>query len=290
MMTRTNLILVRQALHNAVESLLENDFEEGRLEAELLLASVMGLNRTELLLRLDDDLSTDQTEELERLLRRRLNHEPIAYIIGHKEFFGLDFHVTPATLIPRPETELLVEKALELARGQAISIADIGTGCGAIAVTLAAHLPEAEVYAVDVSAAALKIAESNAQIHGVAERVHFMQGDLLQPLTKSVDIILANLPYVSDREMGKLDEGVFRHEPETALAGGTEGMDQIERLLLQAGDKIRSGGIILLEIGCEQGASVLELAARYFPLAESELCTDLSRNDRVVVIDTESIG
>jgi len=283
-----NATLIKHVLHDTAELLVDGGFEEGLLEAEVLLAEVLGISRTELFLLRETTLSTDQTKRLDHLIWRRLNHEPIAYITGHKEFFGIDFIVSRDTLIPRPETELLVEKALELAASRVPtieSIADIGTGCGAIAVALAVHLSAVKVYAIDISASALETATVNARSHGVAERVDFLRGDLLQPLPEPVDIILANLPYVSGREMETLSEDVRLYEPEMALAGGPEGLDQIDRLLAQAGEKLRSGGAVLLEIGYEQGPDVADLAKRYFPQAEIEIVSDLSGNDRVVVVD-----
>ncbi len=288
-----NSIIIKRALHDAAEMLTLRGFEAGRLEAEVLLSHVLGISRTKLLLCLETNLSTEQAKSLDHLIQRRLNHEPVAYLTGHKEFFGLDFRVNRDTLIPRPETELLVEKALELAVGRVPpieSIADIGTGCGAIAIALVVQLPAVKAYAIDISAGALETAAVNARNHGVAERVYFLRGDLLQPLPEPVDIILANLPYVSAREMETLTEDVRLYEPEMALAGGPEGLDQIDRLLAQAGEKLCAGGAILLEIGYEQGAAVVDLAKRYFPQAETEVVFDLSGNDRVVIVDTGSAG
>ncbi len=276
---------VRQALQNAMESLLRAGFEEGRLEAGILLSHMLGINRSELISHFEDILSPAQTEELEQLIRRRLNYEPVAYITGYKEFFGLDFHVTPATLIPRPETELLVEKALDLARDRIVSIADIGTGCGAIAIALAFNLPESIIYATDISLTALEITGENARLHGVADRIQLLHGDLLQPLDRGVDIIVANLPYVNCQEMADLSKDIRRHEPELALAGGPEGLDYIDRLLAQAGEKLRPGGAVLLEIGCGQGDAAVELVKKYFAGAGVKVLPDLSGNDRVVMVE-----
>ncbi len=289
MIPHTNPMSVRQALQDATESLLQG-FEEGRLEAGILLSRVLGINRSELISHLEDTLSSDQTKELDQLIRRRLNHEPVAYITGNREFFGLDFHVTPATLIPRPETEFLVEKTLDLARSRAVSIADIGTGCGAIAIALAVNLPEALIYAVDISITALEIARGNSQRHGVADRIQLLHGNLLQPLDdRGMDIIVANLPYVSNQEMAELSEDIRRHEPELALAGGPEGLDYIDRLLAQAGEKLHSGGAVLLEIGCGQGDAVVELVGKYFAGAGVNVLSDLGGNDRVVVVEMGSL-
>ncbi|MFO8101379.1 MAG: peptide chain release factor N(5)-glutamine methyltransferase [Dehalococcoidia bacterium] len=284
MMSHTNVVSVRQSLQASIESLSYHGFEESRLEAEVLLACVLGIDRSRLILHLEESLSPFEGEQLERLIRRRLNHEPIAYITGHKEFFGLDFLITPATLIPRPETELIVEKALELARGKPASIADVGTGCGAIAVVLAAHLPDVKVYATDISNDVLEAARENARRHGVAERIRFLWGDLLQPVDGPVDMIVANLPYISEREMSELSEDVRLHEPELALAGGSAGLDYIERLLAQASGKLNSGGAVLVEIGYDQGRAVMALARKHFPDSGVEVLADLNGHDRLVMV------
>ena len=278
---------IKQALHKATETLTLNRFEEAALEAELLLRHLLGIGRAELHIRLEDSLSPEQTAELDRLIRRRLSHEPIAYITGHKEFFGLDFRVSADTFIPRPETELLVEKALELAGNRTSpiqAIADVGTGCGAIAIALAVHLPQVEVYAVDISTAALEVATLNCERHRVTGRVHLLQGDLLQPIT-GLDLILANLPYVSDRQMRGLSDDVRLFEPALALSGGPDGLQQISRLLSQAKDKLRPRGAILLEISPEQRTGVVELASRHLPGAMVKVLPDLSGHDRVIVIE-----
>ncbi len=289
-MPHTHLIPIRQVLNNAIESLVHRGFQEARLEAEVLLSYVMKLNRAELILHLEDVIATHQLDEFSRLVERRLNYEPVAYLTGKKEFFGLDFQVNLATLIPRPETELLVEKVLELANERAITIADIGTGCGAIAVTLAVQLPNVKIYATDISSAALKIAQANAQAHDVSKMIRFFKGDLLEPIDDKVDIVVANLPYISDWEMLELNEDVRFYEPELALTGGKEGLNLIERLLSQACKKPKFEGIILLEIGCTQEAAVVELITRYFPCAEIDLFADLCGHDRVVMIYTGSTG
>ncbi len=279
---------VKEALRKAIETLTLHRFEEAPLEAEVLLRHLLGIGRVELHLRLGDSLPPEQTAELDRLIRRRLSHEPIAYITGHKEFFGLEFRVNANTLIPRPETELLVEKALELAGSHTSpTIADVGTGCGAIAIALAVHLPQAEVYAVDISAAALEVAALNCERHQVTGRVHLLQGDLLQPIT-GLDFILANLPYVSDRQMQGLSDEVRLFEPARALSGGPDGLRQISRLLAQARDKLHPGGAILLEISTEQRTDVAALAGRHLPGANVKVLPDLSGHDRAIVIESKA--
>lgn len=221
------------------------------------------------------------------LVGRRLSHEPTAYLTGHKEFFGLEFEVTPAVLIPRPETETLVEKAVELATALCpgpCSIADVGTGCGAIAISLAVNLPNASIYATDVSRAALQVGRVNSQRHGVSGRITLLQGDLVDPLPAPVDLMVANLPYVRDSELADLAPEITDFEPTLALAGGIDGLRRIEEFISQARRKLLPTGAVLLEIGHDQGQSVCEIARRYFPTSTVSITSDLSGLDRVVSI------
>jgi len=281
---------IREALRKAIESLEFNGFEEATLEAELLVRHLLGFSKVELHIQLEYILSVVQTQELDRLIQRRLGHEPIAYITGNREFFGLDFHVNQDTLVPRPETELLVEKALELADNRASpikAIAEVGTGSGAIAVAMAVHLPGCNIYAIDISAAALAVASLNCGRHKVTSRVHLLQGDLLHPMSRQkFDIIIANLPYINDREMLELGNEVRLFEPTLALSGGLTGLSQIVRILGQAGDKLSPGGALLLEISPGQRAAVVDLALSHLNGAKVTVYPDLSGDDRVVVVDT----
>ncbi len=282
----TTNLTIGNAIQSAAERLESVGIGDSRLEAEVLLAYVTGNSRGTLLANPEEHLSIEDQQRLNECIARRLNREPIAYITGHKEFFGLDFVVTPDTLIPRPETELLVEKVLHTVSKSTLvrHIADIGTGCGAIAVALAVHLPGVKVWATDISPAALEVAKQNAARAGVSDRLQFVCGDLLDPLDEMFDIIVANLPYVSDEEMDELPSDVRRYEPPGALAGGKQGLDFIERLLFQAVDRLNAGGTLLLEIGYLQGSAVRELANCHMPQANIRIIQDLNGNDRVVVI------
>jgi len=251
------------------------------------LRHLLKLDRVGLFIDYERRLTPEQTSAYFALIRRRINHEPTAYIIGHKEFFGLDFHVSPSVLIPRPETELLIETAIELISSrfpQSCLIADIGTGCGAVAIALAVHLPHARIYATDISTAALEIAEANCQQHGVSDRVTFLHGSLVDPLPAPVDVIVANLPYVAEPEFADLTPEIIRFEPKPALAGGTDGLEMIKELLSQLKNKLLSGGAVILEIGHNHGQAVHELAKKRFPESEVSIITDLSGLDRVVSI------
>ena len=272
---------IKQALARARGVLVASNIEDASLETELLLREALKINRVQLYSELDRELIPEQREAFRRLIRRRLNHEPTAYITGHREFYGLDFFVAPAVLIPRPESELLVEKALELAQDCAsFTVAEVGTGCGAIAISLALSLPQAKIYATDISAAALKVALSNCQRHGVVDRVCLLAGDMLAPLPEPVDLIVANLPYVRESELSRINTAGF--EPRLALNGGSDGLEKIRQLCLQINDKLRPGGCLLLEIGKGQGKAVTIFLRTLFPSASIQLAPDLDGIDRLV--------
>ncbi len=254
------------------------DIEYPSLESEVLLRQALKLSRVQLYLDLDLKLSPEQEDAFWQLAERRMKGEPTAYISGHREFYGLDFAVTPSVLIPRPETELLVEKTLSLAGSYSLPvIADIGTGCGAIAISLALKLPRAKIYATDISASALEVAQTNCLKHGVTGRVSLLQGNTLEPLPLPVDFIVSNPPYVKEEEIS-----ADSFEPVLALNGGADGLEPIRRLCHQVGGKLRPGGYLLLEIGQGQKAAVTSLLGSLFPLAEIEVSPDLSGIDRVV--------
>lgn len=272
---------LRQALVRARNILADGSIEDASLEGEILLRHLLGINSARLYAGLDLPLNEAQEKSLHDLLERRRRGEPSAYITGHKEFYGLDFIVNSSTLIPRPETELLVEKAVELARGSRIStIADIGTGCGAIAVSLAVNLPHATVYATDISPAALEVARSNCKKHGVIDRVVLLHGDLLEPLVKPVGLIVANLPYV--RKVDLLKSPSLRYEPALALDGGKDGLDAIKSLCRQTRKKLRASGCLLIEIGEGQAKAVVAILRESFPGAVVKIYKDLAGIARVV--------
>lgn len=271
---------LKQALAQARGVLADNDIGDASLEGELLLRHVLEISRTQLYLDLDQELSPTHEEVLRRLIERRLRGEPSAYITGHREFYGFDFRVDHNVLIPRPESELLVEKALNLAQNRLISeIADIGTGCGAIAISLAINLPGANIYATDISASALEVARSNCQKHGVLDRICLLQGDMLDPLPEAVDLIIANLPYVRESDLPRT--GPLSFEPVLALNGGSDGVAGIKRLCFQVGEKLRPGGCLLLEIGQGQKKTVTALLHKAFPSSQIEIASDLGGIERV---------
>lgn len=286
-------MLSRPALEQAILILKNAGVESPRLDAELLLGHVLDTNRATVLAWPERRLTPKELTRYRNLVDRRAGREPLAYIVGSREFYGLAFAVNPSVLIPRPETELLVEHALHRARITAnrqtapLRIADVGAGSGAIAVTLAVHLSNAVVCAVDASTGALAVTGENARRHGVADRVLCLQGDLVAPLAAgAVDLVTANLPYVSTAEWTALAPEIRDHEPRAALDGGPQGLDLIERLLSTAGPCLRPGGTILLEIGASQGIAVTSLARKHFPQGRVELCQDYAGLDRLVIVST----
>ncbi len=277
----------KQVLARARRVLAAGNIEDAPLEADLLLRDTLKISRVQLYSELDRELSREQEKTFWRQIQRLLNHEPAAYITGHREFYGLDFYVDSSVLIPRPESELLVEKALELAKKHILStVADVGTGCGAIAISLALGLPQVRIYALDISTSALRVTLANCRKHGIARRVCLLAGDMLDPLPEPVDLIVANLPYVRASELGSTNTTGF--EPRLALDGGPDGLGVIRRLCLQAGDKLRPGGQLLLEIGEGQGGALTTFLHGLFPSAGVEVSPDLSGIDRVVSISLPS--
>jgi release factor glutamine methyltransferase len=242
-----------------------------------LLAEVLKVNRAYLLAHGEVELTDGQAAAYEALIRRRAAGEPVAYLLGRKSFYDREFIVSPAVLIPRPETELLLEWALEI---PAQTVVDVGTGSGALAVTFAAHRPDAVVYAVDISPAALEIARVNAARNNV--HVQFLEGDLLQPVINlgiKADLVMANLPYIASDEVPTLE--VSRYEPALALNGGADGLTLIRRLLAQTARACNPRATLLLEIGADQGQAALALARQF---GEAELRQDYAGLDRMVRI------
>ncbi len=265
-----------------------------RLDAEVLMAHVLGCRRIDLYLRHDQPLSAEEVDRFRVVLRRRSRREPVAYITGSREFCSFSFRVTPAVLIPRPETELLVEVALafinEEARGggRPMRVLEIGTGSGAVALTLALTAGDGiEVWATDRSGAALDVARENARQLGVQGRVCFLQGNLFEPLGRDLcpfSLIVSNPPYVSVRGMMGLEPEVRDHEPREALDGGEDGLAVIRPLIRTALPWLRQGGLLLVEVGGDQRAAVEALLAEPPQWGVWEWHRDLAGRDRVLAL------
>lgn len=292
---------LRQALSLAADRLAAlTDVDNPRLEAEILLRYALEVPRSRFFLDLDMEILPEKETLFRQWIERRLQGEPVAYIIRCREFFGLDFYVDQRVLIPRPETELLVEEALNFARDHDVNtIADIGTGSGAIAVSLALNLPSLPpgmiinssagfadnrapviIYATDISHAALEVAAINIRRYSLDERIILLQGDLLDSLAVPVDLVAANLPYVTREDVRQMPSASY--EPRLALDGGESGLKQVFRLIDQLPGKVNPGGCVLLEIGMGQSGAVVDRLYSYFPSAVIEVLPDLAGIDRAV--------
>ena len=277
---------VIQETHRTLESA---GIPDARLEAEVMVMDVMRMPRQSIFAEQESQVSEQQQQSLNAIVERRLTREPLAYILNYREFYGVNLLVNPDVLIPRPETETMVEHALFMAlmgmESRELVIADIGTGTGAIAINLAIHLPAARIYATDAYDATLDVAAYNIRMHNVTDRITLLKGDLLEPLPEPMDVIAANLPYLPTDRIPTLQPEV-QWEPIAALDGGPGGIDLIGRLLKQAaaGDRIKPHGVILLELDPEQIPEARLLATNAFPDAEITVELDLARLDRLLVV------
>ena len=288
---------LRQFLSQGAQRLAHAGIETARLDAEVLLGHALGLTREEIVLAGDLRLLPEQVRRFNEILLRRLRREPVSYILGRQEFWSLDFEVAPGVLIPRPETERLVEIALELAQNltqdKSIRILDIGTGSGAIAVSLAKELPASMIWATDVSGAALKISGSNARRNGVADRIQFLHGDLFAPVDEVAgrfDLIVSNPPYIRSAEIDNLAPEVSRWEPRGALDGGVDGLAFYRRIASQAFRYLAPHGAVALEIGADMDKEVANIFAEVANYADVRVYRDYADRDRVIVARNRSKG
>ena len=259
-LTTSPSMTIDQAISVGTGRLQNRQVEEHRRTAATLLGHLLGVDRAQLFIRSKEQLSESTYREYISLIDRRASGEPLQYITGHQEFYGLDLVVTPEVLIPRPETEVLVERVIALAKETYLAnplIVDIGTGSGCIAIALASHLPDARVIATDVSPASLLVAQANAVRHNLRQRIEFIEGDLFQPipnqrLEAAVDFIASNPPYIPDESLETLQREVRDWEPPAALSGGEAGLSFYGRLIIQAPRFLRPGGHLVCEIGYGQ--------------------------------------
>jgi release factor glutamine methyltransferase len=286
---------IKELLEVTTDYLKKKEIESPRLSAEILLAHQLEISRVELYLRFDQPLQDKEVAGYRSFIKRRLSREPLQYITGVQEFWSLDFMVGPQVMVPRPETELLVEHALALCRnnkmaqGECARILDLGTGCGALAVAVARELEGVAVWASDVSPEALDIARQNAKEHGVEERIEFVLSDLWQGFSHQklpFDIVLSNPPYISSEAMDSLPPEVKDHEPRQALDGGEEGMVYIRNIIEQAPKHLTPGGWILLEMDPEQTTKALGLIEATNRYGKKSRLRDYSRHYRVVMAQT----
>jgi release factor glutamine methyltransferase len=272
-------LTVIEVLKAACGHLEKHTSDSARLDAEVLLAQALGMRRLDLYLQFDRPLSDDELSRYRGLIKRRAHGDPVAYLVGHKEFMALDFEVTPAVLVPNPDTEVLVQRAVAISRqaSRALRVADVGTGSGCIAIAIAHYAPEVEVWASDISREALEVASRNVGRHGLESRVHVVCGDLLDPLPGSFDLICANLPYVAP---GSVLPAEVTAQPAGALFAGRDGAEVVLRLLRAAPARLNPGGRLLAEIDPRIMLAVTDAAGRAF--SHHEVLRDLGGRERVL--------
>ncbi len=285
-------LTIKNAINKAVKLFKDSGIEAASLDAEVLLTHVLHCRRTDLYVDFDRALSEEDISNFMALVQKRIMRMPLQYITGRSEFMSLDFIVNQSVLIPRPETEFVVEsvirKAKLLGEQKALSIFDIGTGCGNIAVSLAVNLKNVRIYACDVSKDALSVARTNAQRHNVSEMISFLQGDLFDAfkdldLKGKVNFIVSNPPYVAETERAELQPEIINHEPELAIFGGRDGLTFYRRIFSEAPDWLASDGYLVMEMG-EGQANVVTTLIRESPCFDGlEVVKDLQKIDRVLI-------
>lgn len=285
--TKTEAWTTQRLLQWTTEFFKKKELDSARLAAEVLLAAALNCQRIDLYARFNEVPEEPQLGIFRDWVKRHGAGEPVAYLVGHKEFYSLRFEVNRHVLIPRPETEHVVMAALDCVKDFSgnLSIIDVGTGSGCIAITLATQLEQARLVATDLSADALKIAARNADQHGVTERVEFIQSDLLSafPAEQTFDLIVSNPPYVGRNEVGTLEENVLKYEPEIALYGGDEGTELIVRLIEQAAKRLNAGGYLIFEFSPMIADRCKELVDSCGQFASSEIQKDYSQHQRLIV-------
>jgi len=284
-------VTILEAINRAASQLAAAGISNARLDAEVLLCHTLGKDRAWLLAHMPDALDDEDLRLFEQAGKRRAAREPLQYITGKQEFWGLEFKVTPDVLIPRPETELIIETIAR--RGEdpdrPLRIIDLCTGSGCIAVSLAKELPQAGILATDKSSRALSVAAENARRHGVADRIRFLEGDLFGPLEEldiqdQVDIIAANPPYVPSTDQGTLQPEVRDHEPEMALFAGPDGTEVHRRILEGAPAFLRKHGLLIMEMGAGQADMLVQMARQSGVYHPAEILKDLAGIDRVIAV------
>jgi release factor glutamine methyltransferase len=272
-------LTVIEVLKAASSHLQKHSSESARLDAEVLLAQALGLRRLDLYLQFDRPLSDEELSRYRGLVARRAHGDPVAYLVGHKEFMALDFEVSPAVLVPNPDTEVLVQRAVAIARQANVSlrVADIGTGSGCIAIAIAHYAPGVELWASDVSGEALEVASRNVTRHSLNDRVHLACGDLLDPLPGQFDLVCANLPYVAPGTELPVE---VTAQPAGALYADQDGAALVLRLVEAAPTRLNPGGRLLVEVSPEIASAITEATARTF--SNHEMHRDLGGHERVI--------
>lgn len=277
---------IKEALFIATQRLKKEKILSARLDSEVLLMHILQCNKTNLYVNYERELTNQQEKEYEAFLQQREQKIPIAYLTGHKEFMGLDFFVDRRVLIPRPETEILVEAVLKecLKYKEPVKILDLGTGSGAIALSLAYYYPQSQVYALDCSTEALEVTEKNSLQLGLAGRVHLLQGDLWDGVEeKDFSLIVSNPPYIAQKEMPELAKDVVDYEPHLALTDGNDGLTFYRRISDQVKDYLLPGGILALEVGRGQAGKVAALLMEQDIFAKKKILSDYAGIDRIIL-------
>ena len=274
---------IKDNLNISGELLMKSGSPDSRLEAEILLRHVLKIDRATMFSNLENILDSKQENDIAELVQRRLANEPLSYITGTREFYSLDFQITSDVLIPRQETETLVDEVIKIAKENPLKIVDVGTGSGAIAIALAVNLPLAKIIATDISVDALHVAESNIKMNDVFSRINLKQGNLLDVLDEKVDVIVSNPPYIPSDQIEHLQPEV-KKEPHIALDGGSDGLEYIRKLIGNCSEKLNNNGHIFIEIDPSQSEEVLKIADTHFPDARTAIIKDLSQNNRVLSI------
>ncbi|MBA7701064.1 Release factor glutamine methyltransferase [subsurface metagenome] len=298
---------IQKLLNWITEYLTERSIDSPRLSAELLLSGVLETKRIELYTQFDKPVDKQQLDQLHDLVERAGQNEPIAYLIGKTEFYSLELNITADCMIPRPETELLVQRAIEFLRTRPAPlrcgartgtqlVCDLCTGSGCIAVAIAKNFPDARIIATDICDAALNVAAKNVEKHQLKDRIELLHGDLFDPIISGLDVdklvpdsdrgfdlIVCNPPYVSATEFEKLDKNVKDYEPKSALFAGVDGLDIYRRVIEKADELLKSDAALMLEIGFDQGRAVRELLEQTGAFAEIKIEKDFQKNDRIVI-------
>ena len=285
-----NVWTVRRILDWTIEHLDKHGSESARLDAEILLAHARGCQRIELYTRYNEVMTDEQRTIMRDLVRRRAKAEPVAYLVGYREFFSLSFEVNSDVLIPRPETETLVLEAIEIINTlPSPKILEIGTGSGCIAVAITNRCPNATVVAVDISERAIDVAKRNAASHGVSDRIEFRHGDMLGPIApdERFDMLLSNPPYVCSHEIAELAPDVRDHEPHGALDGGTDGLDFVRTIVTRGPNVLNPGAVMLIEVDPEQTSPVCEGSQKLDEIASCQAIQDLSGHPRIIKLQLE---
>jgi release factor glutamine methyltransferase len=284
-------VTANEALRKYTSILLQHGLDEAVDEAKVLLCNVLGLSSAQLFAQPDRAVSDEEADRLNGLIEKRISGVPVAYLINYREFYGIGLYIDSRVLIPRSETEVLVEEAIGFHRRWArqhngvMKIADVGTGSGAIALALAANIPDSLVYAIDISEDALKVAGTNVKNHKLEDRIKLVQGNLLQKISGKVDMIVANLPYIKEAEVPLLPVEISKYEPRQALDGGIPGTEVIRKLIEQSAGRVNEGGVILIEIGMGQEDEISKIIAGALPGAQIKLVKDLAGINRVMKIE-----